>query len=141
MSRIGKKPITIPKGVTVTMLDGAVEVQGPKGKLRQPFPAGINFELADGSLLAKRSTDDCVIDRFSGAMKVNPRLPRCWCDTLRIALRIGRDAVRLRTRNRYLVARRHRGVGRISALLLEDLKLALRGRTSLRGLWQGLFTR
>jgi GT2 family glycosyltransferase len=54
---------------------------------------------------------------------------------------LGRDALRLRTRNRYLVARKHRGVGRISALLLEDLKLALRGRTSLRGVWQGLFTR
>jgi GT2 family glycosyltransferase len=54
---------------------------------------------------------------------------------------LGRDALRLRTRNRYLVARKHRGVGRISALLLEDLKLALRGRISLRGMWQGLFTR
>jgi len=54
---------------------------------------------------------------------------------------LGRDALRLRTRNRYLVARRHRGVGRIGALILEDLKLALRGRTSLRGMWQGLFTR
>jgi GT2 family glycosyltransferase len=54
---------------------------------------------------------------------------------------LGGDALRLRTRNRYLVARRHRGVGRISALLLEDLKLALRGRNSLRGIWQGLFTR
>jgi GT2 family glycosyltransferase len=54
---------------------------------------------------------------------------------------LGCDAERLRTRNRYLVARRHRGVGRIGALLLEDLKLALRGRTSLRGMWQGLFTR
>jgi GT2 family glycosyltransferase len=54
---------------------------------------------------------------------------------------LGRDALRLRTRNRYLVARRHRGVGRIGALIVEDLKLALRGRTSLRGIWQGLFTR
>jgi len=54
---------------------------------------------------------------------------------------LGSDALRLRTRNRYLVARRHRGVGRIGALLWEDLKLALRGRTSLRGVWQGLFTR
>jgi GT2 family glycosyltransferase len=54
---------------------------------------------------------------------------------------LGRDALRLRTRNRYLVARRHRGVGRIGALVLEDVKLALRGRTSLRGMWQGLFTR
>lgn len=54
---------------------------------------------------------------------------------------LGGDALRLRTRNRYLVARRHRGVGRITALLIEDLKLALRRRTSLRGMWQGLFTR
>jgi GT2 family glycosyltransferase len=54
---------------------------------------------------------------------------------------LGRDALRLRTRNRYLVARKHRGVGRIGALILEDLKLGLRGRTSLRGMWQGLFTR
>ncbi|HXH41807.1 MAG TPA: hypothetical protein VNN08_24500, partial [Thermoanaerobaculia bacterium] len=54
---------------------------------------------------------------------------------------LGRDALRLRTRNRYLVARRHRGVGRIGALLFEDLKLALRGRTSIRGVLQGLFTR
>jgi GT2 family glycosyltransferase len=54
---------------------------------------------------------------------------------------LGREALRLRTRNRYLVARKHRGVGRIGALLREDLKLALRGRTSLRGIWQGLFTR
>jgi GT2 family glycosyltransferase len=51
---------------------------------------------------------------------------------------LGRDALRLRTRNRYLVARRHRGVGRIPALLWEDMKLALRGRTSLRGLFEGL---
>ena len=54
---------------------------------------------------------------------------------------LGAGALRLRTRNRYLVARRHRGVGRIGALLREDLKLALRGRTSIRGVLQGLFTR
>ena len=54
---------------------------------------------------------------------------------------LGGDALRLRTRNRYLVARRHHGVGRIGALLVEDLKLALRGRTSIRGMLQGLFTR
>jgi GT2 family glycosyltransferase len=53
---------------------------------------------------------------------------------------LGGDALRLRTRNRYLVARKHRGVGRIGALLLEDFKLALRGRTSIRGMLQGLFT-
>ena len=41
MSRIGRKPIPIPKGVTVKIAADAVETQGPKGKLRQPFPPGI----------------------------------------------------------------------------------------------------
>jgi N-acetylglucosaminyl-diphospho-decaprenol L-rhamnosyltransferase len=52
---------------------------------------------------------------------------------------LGRRGLRLRTRNRYLVARMHPGVGRIRALLWEDLRLLLRGRTSIRGIVQGLF--
>jgi large subunit ribosomal protein L6 len=66
MSRIGKKPITIPKGVTVKVQDAAVEVQGPKGKMRQTFPAGISFEVSDGTLVAKRSTDDPALAKFHG---------------------------------------------------------------------------
>jgi GT2 family glycosyltransferase len=54
---------------------------------------------------------------------------------------LGRRALRLRTRNRYLVARMHRGAGRIGALLWEDARLALRGRTSLRGILEGLWSR
>jgi GT2 family glycosyltransferase len=48
------------------------------------------------------------------------------------------DALRLRTRNRYWVARMHRGVGRVGALLWEDMRLLVRGRSSLRGIMQGL---
>ena len=66
MSRIGKKPITIPKGVTVKVVEGAVEVQGPKGKMRQAFPAGINFELADGHLRAKITVDEPGWGKFHG---------------------------------------------------------------------------
>jgi len=66
MSRIGKKPISLPKGVTAKVVDGAVEVQGPKGRLRQPFPPGINFELADGHLVAKTKTDDPELGKFHG---------------------------------------------------------------------------
>src|SRR6185503_12484373 len=66
MSRIGKKPITIPKGVTVKVVDGAVEVQGPKGKLRQGYPAGISFELADGHLTASRVGEDPGLGKFHG---------------------------------------------------------------------------
>ena len=54
---------------------------------------------------------------------------------------LGRRAVRLRTRNRYWVARMHRGVGRNSALLREDARLLLRGRSSVRGIIEGLCSR
>ena len=66
MSRIGKKPITIPKGVTVKVVDGAVEVQGPKGKLRQAHPSGISFALADGHLVAKTATADPELGKYHG---------------------------------------------------------------------------
>src|SRR2546428_582799 len=66
MSRIGKKPIALPKGVTAKVVDGAVEIQGPKGKLRQAYPPGINFELADGHLVAKTKTGDPQLGKFHG---------------------------------------------------------------------------
>src|ERR671914_83407 len=58
MSRIGKKPIAIPKGVKIDVQPGAVEVQGPKGKLRQPLPEGIGFEVNGDQLQAKTLRDD-----------------------------------------------------------------------------------
>jgi large subunit ribosomal protein L6 len=66
MSRIGQKPIVVPKGVTVKVHDRAVEVQGPKGKLTQAFPGGINFSLADGHLVAKRASEDSELAKFHG---------------------------------------------------------------------------
>jgi len=54
---------------------------------------------------------------------------------------LGGDAQRLRTRNRYWVARMHRGAGRIGSLLMEDAKLLLRGRSSLRGMIEGMCSR
>ncbi len=66
MSRIGKKPIPIPKGVTVTVADGAVEVKGPKGMLRQPFPPGITFEVVDGHIHARTVREDKELGKFHG---------------------------------------------------------------------------
>jgi large subunit ribosomal protein L6 len=57
MSRIGKKPIAIPKGVTVKIEGNAVAVQGPKGKLETMVPSGIKVEQKDGHLLALREND------------------------------------------------------------------------------------
>jgi large subunit ribosomal protein L6 len=66
MSRIGKKPIAIPKGVTVKVVGSSVEVQGPKGKMRQAFPTVIAFELSDGRLVAKTKSDDPQLGKFHG---------------------------------------------------------------------------
>src|SRR4030081_1660142 len=57
MSRIGKKPIPIPNGVTIKIEGNTVAVQGPKGKLNTVLPAGIKVEQKDGHLLAVREND------------------------------------------------------------------------------------
>lgn len=54
---------------------------------------------------------------------------------------LGAHAIRLRTRNRYFVARLHPGVGRVRSLLAEDLALLARGRSSVRGIIEGLCSR
>ena len=58
MSRIGKKVITVPKNVTVTIRDGELEVKGPKGTLRTPVPEGITFKLEGDQLQAERTSDE-----------------------------------------------------------------------------------
>jgi large subunit ribosomal protein L6 len=58
MSRIGNKPISIPSGVKVQLKDGAVDVQGPKGKMSVRLPNGIRFEQKDATLIAKRETEE-----------------------------------------------------------------------------------
>jgi large subunit ribosomal protein L6 len=58
MSRIGRKPIPLPPGVKVQISVGAVEVQGPKGKLSVSLPPGIRIEQKDGALVAVRQTDE-----------------------------------------------------------------------------------
>jgi large subunit ribosomal protein L6 len=52
MSRIGKKPIPVPKGVQVNLKDGLVEVKGPKGQLSQSLPPGVSVVLEDGQIVA-----------------------------------------------------------------------------------------
>jgi large subunit ribosomal protein L6 len=66
MSRIGKKPIAIPKGVKVAVEAGAVEVQGPKGKLRQPLPPGIGFQVDGEQLQASTLREDPELGKFHG---------------------------------------------------------------------------
>ena len=57
MSRIGKRPIEIPTGVTVMVDPGRVTVHGPKGELRQQVPARMLIKLEDGTLTVDRPTE------------------------------------------------------------------------------------
>ena len=66
MSRIGKKPIALPKGVSVKIAPGALEVQGPKGKVRQYIPPGVVFSQDSGTLVAKTESDDPALGKFHG---------------------------------------------------------------------------
>jgi len=50
MSRIGKLPISIPAGVTVSMKDGVVSVKGPKGELSQKVDPSIKVDIQDGHI-------------------------------------------------------------------------------------------
>ena len=56
MSRVGKKPIPVPKGVKVTLGDEML-VEGPKGKLTVPIPRGVRVKQTDGNLELSRDTD------------------------------------------------------------------------------------
>ncbi|MEP7273563.1 MAG: 50S ribosomal protein L6 [Acidobacteriota bacterium] len=72
MSRVGKKLIEVPKDVTIKITDSEVEVQGPKGKLTTPIPAGISFKLEDGKLTAERSSDqDAALHGLARALVSN----------------------------------------------------------------------
>ena len=66
MSRIGKKPIALPKGVTVKVGQDGLDIQGPKGKLTQRIPPGIGFEVVDGQLKASPMREDPELGKFHG---------------------------------------------------------------------------
>ena len=66
MSRIGKKPIPVTKGVTVTVKDGAVEVKGPRGTLSQRVPPGIKFAVNGAELVATLDRPDPLLGKFHG---------------------------------------------------------------------------
>ena len=58
MSRIGKLPIHVPAGVTVTIKDNVVTVKGPKGEMTQAVNPDINVTLEDGIIHLTRPTDE-----------------------------------------------------------------------------------
>lgn len=58
MSRIGRMPIVIPKGVEVDIQGSHVRVKGPNGEMSRDFPAAVSIVLEEGSIEVRRSSDD-----------------------------------------------------------------------------------
>src|SRR3954463_5594822 len=57
MSRIGRKILPLPKGVTVSNKNGTVAVKGPKGELAKVLPLGISFKITGDKLQVERADD------------------------------------------------------------------------------------
>ena len=75
MSRIGKKPVTLDKGVTVAIgTDNVITVKGPKGELKQAVDRDITIEVKDGQILIQRPTDQirhCAMHGLYRALLAN----------------------------------------------------------------------
>ncbi len=69
MSRIGRKPIPLPKGVTVDWSSGQLTVTGPKGSLTREIADGIGFEQGDGVVIVQRADDSKRQRSFHGLMR------------------------------------------------------------------------
>lgn len=65
-SRLGKRPVVVPKGVTVNVSGGTVDVQGPKGKLKQNVPAGVTYEKQGDSIVVGASVGGDDHPRLQG---------------------------------------------------------------------------
>ncbi|MBL7811522.1 MAG: 50S ribosomal protein L6 [Bacteroidetes bacterium] len=57
MSRVGKSPITVPNGVSITVKDGLVTAKGPKGEVSQAMNPDITIEIENGVLTVNRPSD------------------------------------------------------------------------------------
>ena len=66
MSRIGRKPITIPKGVEVKISEGVVQVKGQRGSLEVKLMPGIDASLKDGTLSLTRANEERRLRAFHG---------------------------------------------------------------------------
>ena len=66
MSRIGKRPIPVPQGVTIKVHPQAVEIKGPKGTLKQMIPPGVKFEVKGAELVAETERPDPALSKFHG---------------------------------------------------------------------------
>jgi large subunit ribosomal protein L6 len=66
MSRIGRKPVSIPQGVKLNLDGAVVHAEGPKGKLSQPIPAGLSAKIENNQLVISRSGEDRKVRALHG---------------------------------------------------------------------------
>ena len=66
MSRVGKLPVKIPDKVKVAVANGAVKVEGPKGKMSFPFNPKVNVEVANGQVQVTRPDESRVAKGLHG---------------------------------------------------------------------------
>src|SRR3546814_6036594 len=69
MSRIGKKAVAIPSGVTAAIDSGELSVKGPKGTLAMPLSDLINYEVGEGSISVKPANDSREASAFWGMQR------------------------------------------------------------------------
>jgi large subunit ribosomal protein L6 len=69
MSRIGKKPVTVPSGVTANIADGELSVKGPKGTLKMPLAAQVTYTLQDGGISVQPANDSKQARSFWGMQR------------------------------------------------------------------------
>lgn len=69
MSRIGRKPITVPAGVTVELVDRHLKINGPKGSLELELMSNINLEQGDGTLTLSKAVETPETGRSFGLMR------------------------------------------------------------------------
>ncbi|MCK9461553.1 MAG: 50S ribosomal protein L6 [Proteobacteria bacterium] len=66
MSRIGKKPIEVPKGVTVDVKGNTVSVKGPKGSLTKPLPPHVKVKVEGGVVVVERESEERQMGAYQG---------------------------------------------------------------------------
>jgi len=69
VSRIGKQPVSLPKGVQVNIAGSNVSVKGPKGELKRTFSPQITIEMKDGQLVVLRHSDAKTIRALHGTTR------------------------------------------------------------------------
>ena len=69
MSRTGKKPVTVPSGVTASIADGQLSVKGPKGTLAIPLAAEVTYSVEDGVIAVKPANDTKRARAFWGMQR------------------------------------------------------------------------